>query len=605
MISAETILKGQHEEDCLPKLCRLCGKLKTPVISIFNKASRLFGYHDIINFHFKNIQVSKHDTLPLILCDDCSKFIASWHLFHNECIKVNAALLSVADKFQNKLIKSELDQPGTRSEIEVIEVDVVSDHDLDQCDVSSSVDVSSNNVSDTRNETQCAPGRYVFVDANATTIKAPAESCNTKVLSSSPAVSSNEGPKNVSKCSKCGSVFLKSKIESAQNRGMCYSCYLKITNSLKPYIPRVLLNYLVTDENKRKHFLCDLCEFSCDAHPDVFAQHYKTEHPQANLFMTFANQKNDPLKKFVNEKNGVRCYRCDICPLSCISRNVFVKHYAEHGNRTVMETVASALRIEFKGGKYCCAVCQKTFIKLNYAKKHYLRAHSEKKYKCNVCQRAFDSECKARKHEEYHQKIKSFVCDNCGRGFSIKVNLDNHVMKNLCSKYTCVSCCQTFAAKSALRSHLTRCDKQVNSAINRSKVENVLKFECGKCKKKFKSKWLLRIHIIDEFNLKPYQCFICNERFTTTVLLRKHKPLCNKSIVSENQSDKLSSIASANNDSHSCKLCGRTFRKIGYLRQHYRFHLITKSYVCQFCGKSYAQKASFRAHMLTEMNLRK
>lgn len=486
---------------------------------------------------------------------------------------------------------------------------------------------------------RCVTGHYVFVDTNATMIKKdneiiPATKQEPILSPTTPpsvdkesAAKDDGGAAGTTKCKMCGSVFLKSKIESSKNRGMCYSCYSKKVKN-KSSIPSVFKNYLVTDENKQSYFLCDLCNFSCEAFSDVFSHHYKTEHPQANLYQGVALGKDDPFKKFSRQKNGVRSYRCDRCQLSCISRNVFAKHYAEHGDKSLL---TDTMKIQFKDGKFCCTVCPKSYTKMLSAKKHLKRVHGPKQFHCDVCRKGFSLEHIAREHEKIHDRGKTIMCDVCGQKFRTKTNLKTHLDNNSCSKYTCGWCNQLFHTKVALNTHLINCDQRKanatedegqqhnqlidNSAVDAAKIQikcdqktdnlvSGLHYECAKCNKKFKNKLSLRIHIVKEFNLTPYKCFICDRRFPTTVLLKKHLFSCNNTILDNSRGDNSSLVVTCG-DSFACKLCGRKCRKIGYLRQHFRLHSKTKPYVCQFCGKSYVMKASFRAHMLSEVNLRK
>lgn len=358
-----------------------------------------------------------------------------------------------------------------------------------------------------------------------------------------------------SRCANCGSMFLQSKINSANNRGTCYSCHMR---GKRPRVQRLrdksgpvkwpmLSRYEVTDEHKQTYFQCDLCSFSCEPYADVFVHHYQSEH--ANEFLK------------LNDADG----------------KAFANDF-----------------IVFRDNTFFCVVCQKKYKAMRYAKRHLKRVHGQKKYACQICHKQFTLRYKAREHEQQHAKQLPFSCNICDRKFAYKKNLSHHLTNKLCTKYSCNWCGEMFHRKSTLREHVHACE--------RIEVTEELTYECGNCAGRFATKGAIRRHVIAENNLTPYPCVVCGRAFAAQQLLAEHATTCSKA--TGQPSDDFLVLINAD-ETYTCKICGKVFLKFDYVKQHLKLHKGVKPYVCQFCGKAYALRASLQSHMLTELNLRR
>lgn len=423
-------------------------------------------------------------------------------------------------------------------------------------------------------------------------------------------VSYSEGV-GTTKCTVCGSIFLKSKINSVDNRGTCYICHskrrkswYKVTANEVSYRSK-LTKYLVTDENKQNYYQCDLCSFACESFPDVFMHHYRSEHPDVAA----------EVGTEYNSGDEEDFYQCEKCEFRCKSKKTLVKHRVDdHSvlkvNVILPETAIKSDKINdqlitFRDGVFFCTACSRTYHTRTYARRHLRRVHGEKKYFCEECGKGFTLRHKARVHQQRHAKRRPYMCDVCGRRFVDKSNMASHQRKNLCAKYTCYWCDQVFYNKATLRDHLSQCNQQRFDCVEAPVApQEESKLECANCAAVFTTKKALRRHIIAEYELTPYPCGLCARRFSTKRALNKHSCEDCKSNVERGEDIMFLIVVNADN-TYSCKLCGKICRKLEYLKQHLRLHSGSKPYVCQYCGKAYAARSSLTSHMLTEMNLRR
>lgn len=104
-----------------------------------------------------------------------------------------------------------------------------------------------------------------------------------------------------------------------------------------------------------------------------------------------------------------------------------------------------------------------------------------------------------------------------------------------------------------------------------------------KCDKKFLRKSHLNSHIKSKHLNIKHSCDGCEAQFTTSGALKMHMRIVHKGI----------------KDDFSCSYCGQKFSRRNNRDQHVRdLHENTESHSCQDCGKSYKTIACLKDHFL-------
>lgn len=143
------------------------------------------------------------------------------------------------------------------------------------------------------------------------------------------------------------------------------------------------------------------------------------------------------LKRFHHSNN------CKLCPFTCRSRKVFIRHLSTH-----------APQKSPSGPKgYKCDLCESVIKgKLNF-RKHLAAEHlrGRKPFVCEVCNEDFDIKLLLVRHKELHQQKNQ--CSLCNRAFDCSSKLKYH-MNNHRKPLECSVCQRKFAYQAALSQHL-------------------------------------------------------------------------------------------------------------------------------------------------------
>ncbi|XP_053687221.1 zinc finger protein ZFP2-like [Sabethes cyaneus] len=254
--------------------------------------------------------------------------------------------------------------------------------------------------------------------------------------------------------------------------------------------------------------------------------------------------------------------------------------------------------------------------------------------KCSVCDKRFEDNVALRKHTKNQcgndklieadalSNVKySLKCSVCNEEVS---NVNQHVQLHYkdCSIIT-------------LKCHLNnnqKLSKTSNQRRRRRKVRRcVRQAKCPKCKKRFRRRFELAKHMIDEHNEGLFKCDLCGKSYMYRSILERHKlthpggldcEFCDRTFQSNTilathrrlyceQKPNLGDISEIASDDHpndpeanhtsntslKCVICDEEFQSNASLIRHRRrCHSVQKFYKCSVCDKGFNHRLYLERH---------
>ncbi|XP_061162603.1 zinc finger protein ZFAT-like isoform X2 [Saccostrea echinata] len=183
----------------------------------------------------------------------------------------------------------------------------------------------------------------------------------------------------------------------------------------------------------------------------LFKDHVSEAHPDSknkelNKLHIYAGLESSPKHK-VQGKIGRRSYKCPYCDKMFFRANSELqKHIWIH-----------------EGVKpFKCPLCPHACRSKNNLQAHMLRHSNEKPYTCTDCNKAYKSKTALRWHVRSHKSGRLFKCSKCPYEATQAAHLRRHMeIHNVIKKYACQHCSYTANTLSYLKVHHTRSHKGV------------------------------------------------------------------------------------------------------------------------------------------------
>ena len=214
--------------------------------------------------------------------------------------------------------------------------------------------------------------------------------------------------------------------------------------------------------------------------------------------------------------------------------------------------------------EYTCDICDKSFSKKPLLMRHKKVIHDGiKDHKCSTCGKKFALPYYLRHHIRFHHlQLKDFKCEICSIKYSHKHLLKKHYFESH----------STMLDENMILEKLRKCSRLSNQVNSSEK-----KFQCDKCKKKFRYEEIYENH--------RQACFSVGKKHIAS-----------------------SKLGPENEIFLSCKCCNKRFfnaskfqNHIKYMKNNIKFRKHTRgassnSILCEFCDKKFKNKNSLRAH---------
>lgn len=267
-------------------------------------------------------------------------------------------------------------------------------------------------------------------------------------------------------------------------------------------------------------------------------------------------------------------------------------------------------------GDFSCEDCDKLFKLKSSVERHRRVIHSEgTTFDCPECNARCPDKGTLARHMYTHTGLKPYECPVCHKEFTRRYHLIRHNYQTGCNgatrpTYPCQVCGRIFNRKDNLREHLR---------AHAGETKRKKKYKCDTCEKEFYGLSLLKIHMQlhtneignhegswttnNEIPLgasevphtgkrgrpsikhllakgeKPYACDLCDNKFSTSGAMKKHR----RKHTGERP--------------YECKECYAKFAAKETLNRHMKTHSGVKPHVCEYCEKAFIQASQLKAHM--------
>ena len=227
----------------------------------------------------------------------------------------------------------------------------------------------------------------------------------------------------------------------------------------------------------QSQFICQLCDevytdpFSLAQHKCSGIQHTEYRCPECDkVFSCPANLASHRRwhrpRSPKEEKKPRTPAQTSSAAKTQITTTVVVPEKQRETASPVLASERPAITTTSQGQQFVCDVCNKTFRRKAYLRKHMNNHNDDRPYPCQYCGKVFRSLTNRAKHVLNHAVgPKSFTCNVCGNGFANKGSLDRHSRIHTGEIYSCKHCSSTFYSSPGLTRHINKCHPPENHQV--------------------------------------------------------------------------------------------------------------------------------------------
>ena len=262
---------------------------------------------------------------------------------------------------------------------------------------------------------------------------------------------------------------------------------------------------------------------------------------------------------------------------------------------------------ENRNGRFVCKMCGAEFVKSGKLRPH-INEHTGK-YKCKKCGKVFAHKKGYKAHVLKHPNDSRFsiFCEICGKGFSQTSNRNTH-MKLVHSherNFVCNICGARWKRPYDLRDHIRRVHEGIKPKASKP-LMGKKRYPCPVCGGMFTE---LSSHMRKHTGEKPYQCNICERRFSHRNAMVMHQRThtgerpykctqCDKTFTQSSHRQSHMQAVHCEEYNYKCETCGKAFKSSSYLKVHNESHANAFAFICKICGVGCHTKRLLKSHML-------
>ncbi|XP_045607558.1 uncharacterized protein [Procambarus clarkii] len=341
---------------------------------------------------------------------------------------------------------------------------------------------------------------------------------------------------------------------------------------LRPPNPGILARSLV----KR----CNVCQFRAPTMLALFSHmqgHMGTLKEKCGDCQVQLSSK-EALETHRKQMHTQRSPMCTICQLDFTTKDQLFDHMNKHRDHHPFE----------------CPFCDHKLTNMDAYKKHVRLTHKIKsvrdlKYACKTCNIHFYTLDHLLLHRvnQNHEDIDMFNCKACGSSSVTANEFRSHILEHseeereAANVAICSQCYKVFFSAFKLKFHLDTKHNQGKKELESVQIETSSN-EPPK-KKKNKGPYLRYLRANEK-----YECYKCRRRFKTRETLENH--------VKFSHGEKKVTKADC-----ECTQCGRKFNALRRLANHMKIHLGNRPvFQCEECGQIYGKKIQVLEHIRTD-----
>ncbi|XP_053696781.1 zinc finger protein 665-like [Sabethes cyaneus] len=183
---------------------------------------------------------------------------------------------------------------------------------------------------------------------------------------------------------------------------------------------------------------------------------------------------------------------------------------------------------------------------------------------CEICGKSFKFRATLKQHEQIHYGIKEFECTVCGRRFMHKGTLKVHLRLHTGEMpYKCPYCPKRYRGQTALDCHVFRHTKQGT--------------KCPQCSSVFATPSIVKQHIREVHTTeRSHTCQICGVTYKHRKSLRLHL---------------------RNHQKRNCPDCGKVFSSVYAMMTHRKIHAQDHfRFKCAYCERKFEKEDELQSH---------
>ncbi|XP_063533737.1 gastrula zinc finger protein XlCGF46.1-like isoform X2 [Cydia strobilella] len=304
--------------------------------------------------------------------------------------------------------------------------------------------------------------------------------------------------------------------------------------------------------------------------------------------------------------------------------------------------------------EYRCVECPMGFNEKADMEQHLAVHNQEYRFLCGICGTALKRKEHLDRHTLEHKEVRPHICPDCGKGFKRKEHLNIHRTIHSGEKnHICPLCDKSFYRKDHLQKHLQTHNKMfieqniypvsdqellgIKQEVTDEEQDEVMTeipdsglgqpadperpHICPICHKGFKRKDHLKLHSVSHL-ARDKLCPHCGKAFRTDDQLHNHmithvkldSPASEEPYLMEDedvqeedslliprvsmQEGEQTYYSAEDERPHSCKLCGRRFKRKQHLKVHANVHARNQppTIWCSICSEGFFNNSQFESH---------